>query len=157
MYFSVKVSKISQIKKCHSVIQCVHLNTFESSCFPLAWKILFESIWEYLHQISSSNTLTLFKANFCLASYAIVSLFFLSANLFHCLRLQPAFTCLKSLIETPNNMWNLFKVNIKDARTMLLKFWCLFLVTLNRFHTFFWCFHCWLWTNKCGLELHCIP
>ena len=22
------------------------------------------------------------------------------------------------------------------------------LLTLNRFHTFFWCFHCWLWTSK---------
>ena len=25
------------------------------------------------------------------------------------------------------------------------------LITLNRFHTVFWCFHCWLWTRKCRL------
>ena len=26
-------------------------------------------------------------------------------------------------------------------------------LTLNRFHTLFWCFHCWLWTNKCRLGI----
>ena len=25
------------------------------------------------------------------------------------------------------------------------------LLTLNKFHTLFWCFHCWLWTSKCLL------
>ena len=25
------------------------------------------------------------------------------------------------------------------------------LLTLNRFHPLFWCFHCWLWTSKCRL------
>ena len=25
----------------------------------------------------------------------------------------------------------------------------LLFLTLNRFHTFFWCFHCWFWTSKC--------
>ena len=32
--------------------------------------------------------------------------------------------------------------------------WCYFvslLLTLNRFHTLFWCFHYWLWTSKCQL------
>ena len=24
-------------------------------------------------------------------------------------------------------------------------------LTLNRFHTLFWCFHCWLWLSKCRL------
>ena len=24
-------------------------------------------------------------------------------------------------------------------------------LTLGRFHWFFWCFHCWLWTSKCQL------
>ena len=33
---------------------------------------------------------------------------------------------------------------------LLTSFWCLLLLTLNRFHTF-WCFHWWLWTNKCQL------
>ena len=26
------------------------------------------------------------------------------------------------------------------------------LLTLNRFHTLFWCFHCWLWISKYGLD-----
>ena len=42
-----------------------------------------------------------------------------------------------------NNVWNMFDVN--DVVLVLL------LLTLNRFHTLFWCFHCWLWTNKCRL------
>ena len=25
------------------------------------------------------------------------------------------------------------------------------LLTLNKFHTLFWCFHCWLWISKCWL------
>ena len=28
-----------------------------------------------------------------------------------------------------------------------------FLLTLNKFHTLFWCFHCWLWTIKYGMRL----
>ena len=36
-------------------------------------------------------------------------------------------------------MRNLFKVNNTDTRT------------LNRFHTLFWCFYCWLWKSKCWL------
>ena len=36
-------------------------------------------------------------------------------------------------------MRNLFKVNNTDTRT------------LNRFHTLFWCFYCWLWKSKCRL------
>ena len=35
-----------------------------------------------------------------------------------------------------------------DVRDVLLVF---FLLTLNIFHTFFWCFCCWLETNKCYL------
>ena len=27
-----------------------------------------------------------------------------------------------------------------------------FLLTLNRFHTLFQCFHCWIWTSKCRLQ-----
>ena len=43
-------------------------------------------------------------------------------------------------------MWNRFKVNNEDTRKKSL------LLTLNRLHTLFWCFFCWLWTNKCRLE-----
>ena len=58
----------------------------------------------------------------------------------------------------------LFKVDNGNIRTMCeicLKLtvktperrqWChsgVFIVDFNRFHTFFWCFHCWLWTSKC--------
>ena len=60
----------------------------------------------------------------------------------------------------------LFEVNNRNSRTM----WeiCLNLtinindvvlvssmLTLNRFHTLFWCFHCWLWISKCQLGQFC--
>ena len=35
--------------------------------------------------------------------------------------------------------------------TDIYMFW---FVTLSRFHALFWCFHCWLWSNKYQLELH---
>ena len=37
-----------------------------------------------------------------------------------------------------NNVWNVFKVT--TAVSLML--------TLNRFHTLFWCFHCWIWSSK---------
>ena len=38
------------------------------------------------------------------------------------------------------NVWNLFKVNNKDTRTtLLMRFWFFLLLTLNKFHTTFWC------------------
>ena len=40
---------------------------------------------------------------------------------------------------------NLFKVNNKNSRTTSL-------LTLNRSHTLFWCFYCWIWTGICGLN-----
>ena len=46
-----------------------------------------------------------------------------------------------------NKVWNLFKVNNKGTRTMAL--W----LTLNRFHTLFCCFHCWLWISNYQLGL----
>ena len=45
-----------------------------------------------------------------------------------------------------NNVWNLFKVNNRDTSTFF------FLLTLNRFHTLFWCSHCWIWTSECRLS-----
>ena len=40
------------------------------------------------------------------------------------------------------NVWNLFKViDVIDLVLVSL------LLTLNRFETMFWCFHCWLWTT----------
>ena len=48
----------------------------------------------------------------------------------------------------------LFKVdsgNTRKISKICSKFPVSFMLTLNRFHTLFWCFHCWLWTNKCRL------
>ena len=39
----------------------------------------------------------------------------------------------------------------KDVNGMVLM---LLLLTLNRFHTLFSCFHCWLWTSKYWLSLY---
>ena len=44
-----------------------------------------------------------------------------------------------------NNVWNLFKANRENIS-----------LTLNRFHTLFWCFHCWLRKSKCRLGLQCL-
>ena len=49
---------------------------------------------------------------------------------------QPTFTCSKSKIET----------SVNDVGFLSL------LLTLNRFHTLFWCFYCWLWTSKFRLR-----
>ena len=49
-------------------------------------------------------------------------------------------------------MWKMFKVNNKGSRIdvidVVLVSW---LLTLSRFYTLFWCFHCWLWICKCRL------
>ena len=47
-----------------------------------------------------------------------------------------------------NNVWNLFKVNNKDTRRLVL---VSLLLSLNRIHTLFWCYHCWLWISNCRL------
>ena len=44
------------------------------------------------------------------------------------------------------NVWNMFKVKIKDIIDVDLV--SSSGVTLITFYTFFWCFHCWLWTLK---------
>ena len=70
---------------------------------------------------------------------------------------QWVFTCANSTWRHRSNVWNLNKVNNKGTRTtsMTLPLTKLKLLTLNRFHTLFWCFHCWLWTSKCPLGRSC--
>ena len=46
----------------------------------------------------------------------------------------------------------MLKCNNKDTRaTLLTSFFCLFWLTLNRFHLLFYYFHCWLWTSRCWM------
>ena len=52
---------------------------------------------------------------------------------------QLAFSCSKLAVETPEH-WEISGIILASL-----------LLTLSRFHTLFWCFHCWLWTNKCQL------
>ena len=54
-------------------------------------------------------------------------------------------------MQTPNKVGNLFKVNKKNPER---RRFCS-LLTLNKFHTLFWCFHCRLGTSKCrpGLSI----
>ena len=51
-----------------------------------------------------------------------------------------------------NNGWNMFQFNNKhttnDANYVVLMS---LLLTLNKFHTLFCCFHCWIWTSTCQL------
>ena len=47
----------------------------------------------------------------------------------------------------------MLKVSKKDAKTRSLTSFWFYLLTLNIFHTFFYCFYCWLWTNDCWSNL----
>ena len=47
----------------------------------------------------------------------------------------------------------MLKVSKKDAKTRSLTSFWFYLLTLNIFHTFFYCFYCWLWTNDCWSDL----
>ena len=60
---------------------------------------------------------------------------------------QLTFTCSTSTIETTEKVWNMFKVNNKN--TIIDIVLVFLLLTLNLFHTFFYCFFCWLWKSKC--------
>ena len=50
---------------------------------------------------------------------------------------QPSFTCLKSVMQTPEQC-------VKSIQLPML-------FTLNKFRRLFWCFHCWTWTSKSRL------
>ena len=52
----------------------------------------------------------------------------------------------------------LFKANNGNTRTMreICSNLVSLLLTLNRFHTFFWCFYCWTWTSNCLLSMYLI-
>ena len=49
-----------------------------------------------------------------------------------------------------NNVWNLFNVNNKENKNGVVL--VSLSLTLNRFSTLFWCFHCWLWASKYRLR-----
>ena len=36
---------------------------------------------------------------------------------------------------------------------MSMRSFCFLLLTLRRFHSLFWCFHCWLWTSRFRLSI----
>ena len=60
----------------------------------------------------------------------------------------------QSFIKHKKNMWNSFKVNYKDPRTMwLTSFFCLYFDQISRNSLSRNCFHCWLWTSKCWLAI----
>ena len=71
------------------------------------------------------------------------------------------FTCSKSAIETLENV-NMFKVNNKNTRrrqwTMMLIIndvvLVSFLLTLNIFQLFSYCFYCWIWAS--GFSIVCL-
>ena len=62
----------------------------------------------------------------------------------------------------PANIY-LFKLNNRNTRkkwkicsklTVTNVFLVLLSLTLNLFHTFFYCFYCWVWTSKCYLSIY---
>ena len=66
---------------------------------------------------------------------------------------QMTFTCLKPAMEkTVQCVCETYsRVTIKTVKCRHDVIMVSFLLTLNRFYTKFWCFHFWLWTNKCQL------
>ena len=66
----------------------------------------------------------------------------------HLLVSQPAFSCPKTTMETPEQLKSL-KLTIKTPEQCQRRRSSVFVVTINRFHTLFFCFHCWLWARKC--------
>ena len=61
---------------------------------------------------------------------------------------NPAGICLFQVImETPEQSEIFTKLTIKTSE------WCHWLC-LNKFLTWFWRFHCWLWTSKCRFGIH---
>ena len=69
---------------------------------------------------------------------------------------QLTYTCSKLSFEAPEYIVRiLLKVNNKNTR---ICHWDVFLVslllTLNKFHTLFWCFHGWFWTGKYQLGIN---
>ena len=51
-----------------------------------------------------------------------------------------------------NNFHKCIEVSLQLS---LVSFLRSLLLTLNLFHTLFWCFHIWLWKNKCVWEIKC--
>ena len=62
---------------------------------------------------------------------------------------QPVFTCSKSTMETPNNVWNLFKVNDKHTRMKPLTCSGIFVVNFQQISHFAFMFSLFTSTNKC--------
>ena len=75
------------------------------------------------------------------------------ASIFYFLALQPRFTCPKSIVETLEQCVNFPQRQQKryyhDVNNVML---VLFFLTLSRFITISWCFHCWLRTSKWLLD-----
>ena len=77
---------------------------------------------------------------------------------------QPTFTCSKSTTETTKQCVKSVqnsKLTIKTQERRPWRALVSLLLTLNRFHTLFWCFHCWLWASKCCpgrtlSNIHCV-
>ena len=73
-------------------------------------------------------------------------------NLGHVFTARPATTCSRSTMDTLEQcvksiQSQQYKHQSDVAEVLLVSL----LLTLNKFHTLFWCFLFWLWTSKCRL------
>lgn len=65
---------------------------------------------------------------------------------------QPALTCSKVKNRNTRTKCEIFsELTINHGNDVVLA--SLFL-TFDKFHTFSWCFHCWIWVIKCRLGFH---
>ena len=74
-------------------------------------------------------------------------------NLGHLFTARTATTCSRSTMDTLEHcvksiQSQQYKHQSDVAEVLLVSL----LLTLNKFHTLFWCFLCWLWTSNCRLS-----
>ena len=112
-----------------------------NALFFIIYSVLLPSVSNYLYSVSYifhvfSLELLTFKS-FLLYVFSLVfppNIYLLKVNN-RIIRLVSNI-CSKSTIKTPSKFTDVVLVS---------------LLTLDRFHTWFWCLHCWLRTSKCWL------
>ena len=60
----------------------------------------------------------------------------------------------KSLVQTQQWIYQRnfrYRFKVSNNKYNITDVVLVSLLTLNRFHTFFWCFRCWIWTSTCRL------
>ena len=117
--------------------------------------LIFCKFWERRKKLKWPGTFIFYKLAFMTIWYnkTIVSLYRIVFQ--RRKQTEPEFRCSKAVLKRQSNVWNLFKANDKDNRTISV-FLISLMVTLNVFHTLLWSFYHWLWVSKFQLGVDSI-